>query len=135
MASSIKDYLKGKAKKIAEGLKDTVDIVDTTDILSNIEFVFIGDHSFNNQQLKDKFIDPNSTQKNDVVPLLKKVFQNKYPMTRNHGIPRVPANKEQKEFLLSILQYYFNEQRYNIIKKRKMNGNSVSMRELINHIQ
>ena len=129
---SLKEKLKERAMKIKEGFRNTED-EPTSSLLNDIPIVFIGDHSFTNQQIINIFAPQGRNE--ETLLLFKKVFQNKYPITRHHGIPRVPVLIDDKNLLIDGLNNYFNILRDEIISLKKKKGDSVVLREKINHLQ
>ena len=127
-----------RAHKFYDKFRDTQRYQSQGDIFGDelsenyIPIVFIGDHPFDSEELSANFTAIGSSQ-DEVVALLKKVFQNKYPITRSDGIPRVPATEEDKTLLINSLKFYFDKIREKIIEKRKTMGNSTSLRENIEH--
>ena len=119
-----------KATKEAE---ESVD--DISDLFPELEIVFIGKHSFDNEQIIKNFGPVDGFADEHLVALLKKVFQNKYPITRSHGLPKIPSKDNDKKLLLKALYNYFNNLRREIIKKRKQQGNSMMLRESIGHLE
>ena len=109
-------------------------IISHVDLFPELQAVFIAGEAFTNEALKHKFgyegSDPES-----LVPFLKKVFQSKYPITRSNGLPKIPTNKHDKKMLLDALEHYFHNLRYDIIKHKQKYGNSVSLRQQIDHLQ
>jgi hypothetical protein len=79
------------SKKEIDNSKD-----DRIDIFPNLEVIFIGKHSFNNAQIINNF-DSTDIDQTHLVALFKKVFQNKYPITRNRGLPKIPSKKTDKK--------------------------------------
>lgn len=137
---SIRSKFRQRVDKFGDKFRDTQryqsqgDIFGDEDDENYIPIVFIGDHPFDSEELSANFTAIGSSQ-DEVVALLKKVFQNKYPITRSHGIPRVPALEIDKTLLIDSLKFYFDKIRENIIEKRKTMGNSTSLRENIEHLQ
>ena len=109
-------------------------VIQEEDIFPNLEYVFIGSDSFNKEELIKNFADKDDDPL-EVVSLLKKVFQKEYPITRVNGLPKIPSRKGDKEFLIKLLHFYFINLRYEILVQKQKFGNSVSLRERINHIQ
>jgi len=119
-----------KSEKATEDNKD-----DNIDLFSELEVVFIGKHSFDNKEIIENFGPVDGFAEEHLVALLKKVFQNKYPITRSHGLPKIPSKDNDKILLLKGLYNYFNNLRRKIIRERKQEGNSMMLRESIGHLE
>ena len=119
-------------KEKVESLDNSKD--DRIDIFPNLEVIFIGKHSFNNAQIINNF-DSTDIDQTHLVALFKKVFQNKYPITRNRGLPKIPSKKTDRELLIKALYTYINKLRKDIISSRKQEGNSIVLREKIGHLE
>lgn len=120
-----------KLKEIKKKLADQEEYTSPND-LKDIPIIFIGDHSFRNNEIVTLFAPDN--RKEETLELFKKVFQNKYPITRHNGIPRVPSRDEDKNLLIDGLSKYFNIIRGEIMELKKK-GDSVTIREKIGHLQ
>ena len=120
-----------KLKEIKKKLADQEEYTSPND-LKDIPIIFIGDHSFRNNEIVTLFAPDN--RKEETLELFKKVFQNKYPITRHNGIPRVPSHDEDKNLLIDGLNKYFNIIRREIMELKKK-GDSVELREKIGHLQ
>ena len=120
-----------RLKKIKDKLADEEEYTSSND-LKDVPIIFIGDHSFRNNEIVALFTPDN--KKEETLVLFKKVFQNKYPITRHNGIPRVPSREEDKNLLVDGLNKYFNLLRNEIISLKKK-GDSVDLREKISHLQ
>ena len=121
-----------EAKKAIEAIEESVD--DVSDLFPELEVIFIGKHSFDNKQIIENFGPIDGFLEQHLVALLKKVFQNKHPITRSHGLPKIPSKENDKKLLLKALYNYFNNLRGEIIKNRKQQGNSMALRESIGHL-
>jgi len=119
--------------------KELIEAELEVDIFPDLEVIFIGKHSFDKEQLIRKFHPQNRSESglnpSRVISLLKRVFQNKYSETRINGLPKVPHRKKDKENLIKMLTHYFNNLRTDIILKKEKSGNTVSLRENIEHLQ
>ena len=120
-----------RLKKIKDKLADEEEYTSSND-LKDVPIIFIGDHSFRNNEIVTLFAPDN--RKEETLELFKKVFQNKYPITRHNGIPRVPSREEDKNLIVDGLNKYFNLLRNEIISLKKK-GDSVDLREKISHLQ
>jgi len=117
-------YQKGK-QKWNKTLYKPEDIA----LFSHLEHIKIGKNHFDNDDLAKYF------NINDIT-LLKQVFQEEYPITRNSdNLPRVPTQPDQKVRLIECMTKYFNHLRFKIIEKKHKSGDSVSLRELIDELQ
>ena len=105
-----------KLKEIKKKLADQEEYTSPND-LKDIPIIFIGDHSFRNNEIVTLFAPDN--RKEETLELFKKVFQNKYPITRHNGIPRVPSRVEDKNLLIDGLSKYFNIIRGEIMELKK----------------
>ena len=114
--------------------KDLTKAEDNTDIFPDLEVVFVCKHSFDKKQLIDNF-KYDTIEDERVISLMKRVFQNKYPATKINGFPKVPHKKSDKEHLIKMITYYFNNLRSSVIQKKNKSGNTVSLREQIEHLQ
>ena len=114
--------------------EDTKNIISHVDLFPEIDVVFICNEAFDEDALKKKFA-YDGVDQDTIVAFFKKVFQNKYPITRSNGLPKIPSNKHDKIMLLKAFEFYFHNLRYDIIKHKQKYGNSVSLRERIDHLQ
>ena len=126
-AQNLASDLNKKGKIIEEAL-------DTTDIFDELPVVFIGMYSFTNEELIEKFGDKTKNPE-QVISLLKRVFQKKYPITRSNGLPKIPSRKVDKDLLQTLLQTYFKRLRVKILRDRKKHGNSMELRQMIDQLQ
>ena len=119
-----------------KGLLKNKKAVYVTDILKDILTLNIAGHIFDEDKMRSNFFF-NVAKDDQVIPLLKKVFQDKYPITRNNGMPKVPSDPNEKTLLIEILEAYFYKQREIIMKKHNANSTraDVPFRESINHLQ
>ena len=105
------------------------------DLFPNIEAVFIGKRAFTNDDIQDTFSIPSKNNKQRVLVLFKKVFQNIYPITRSNGIPLRPKDKDDATILLEGLNRNLTFLRHNIINMKNRHGDSVKLRELLDQFQ
>lgn len=131
-AGKFKTSFQKGSRKFKETLSDSEEYTSPND-LKDIPVVFIGDHSFTNQEIVNNFAPPGRSE--ETLILLKKVFQNKYPITRHRGIPRVPVPLEDNLLLIEALNNYFSTLRGEIIDLKRKKGDSVILREKIEHLQ
>ena len=120
-----------RLKKIRGKFAD-VEEYTSSDDLKDVPIIFIGDHSFRNQDIVNLFAPDKKNE--ETLILFKKVFQNKYPITRHNGIPRVPSRDQDRNLLVDGLNNYFNILRGEIIELKKK-GDNVELREKIEHLQ
>lgn len=69
------------------------------------------------------------------IELLRRVFQDAYPITSNNGLPKAPADERQKDNLIEILTNYLKNLRSNLVKKLQLEGDSIILRQNIEHAQ
>ena len=114
--------------------KDLIHAEENTDIFTELEVVFVCKHSFDKKQLIDNF-KYDTVEDERVISLMKRVFQNKYPATKINGMPKIPHKKSDKEHLIKMVTHYFNNLRSKVIQRKNKSGNTVSLREQIEHLQ
>jgi len=125
-----------KHKLTAYGVTEKIRRKYLTDLFPDISTLNIGGHIFDEEKI-EKVLYFDITKDDKIIPLLKKVFQEKYPISRINGVPKVPSDKNDKDLLIEILEAYFHKKRGTIMEKRKRNpdNDNVSLRESINHLE
>ena len=122
--------VKNRIKQIADQFATQSEVQYPSDIFKDSIFqVTIGNKHFTNNELT--FFRPPGVMEEETVGLLKKIFQEKYPSTRNNGIPKVPSKLDDKILVIKALQHHFNDIRNLLVKTR----DSLSARVELEHLQ
>lgn len=122
--------VKNRIKRIQEQFATQSEVQYPSDIFKDSIFqVTIGNKHFTNSELA--LFRPPGAMEEETVGLLKRVFQEKYPSTRNNGIPKVPSKLDDKILVIKALQHHFNDIRNLLVKTR----DSLSARMELEHLQ
>jgi len=122
--------VKNRIKRIQEKFATQSEVQYPSDIFKDSIFqVTIGNKHFTNSELA--LFRPPGAMEEETVGLLKRIFQEKYPSTRNNGIPKVPSKLDDKILVIKALQHHFNDIRNLLVKTR----DSLSARVELEHLQ
>ena len=125
--STFKNLPKTPEKKIEKA-------VAHIDVFPELDHIFIGNDNFTEDDIIKNFVDKTDDQKT-VIAFMKKVFQRQYPITRSNGLPKIPSLEHDRKLLLKVFTFYFNKLRNELMQQKQKYGNSVSLRERVDHIQ
>ena len=99
------------------------------DMLPDLKDIKIGKRIYSGKDLEN-------IASEDYVGLFKKVFQKEYPITRTKsGLPKKPRNPTQTDNLVQRLKNKFTVLRFDILHNMKNKGDSITLRESIEHLE